>query len=319
VVWDAVEAGDLEGAAEEILAWYPIVQTDDLENDTGKRATARNFISACLRFLDRPDSIGHRRETAVQDVMKDVARRADDVLTADHKEGFKRVNRRRAVATETDRITEENRAQLTTGRTDPGLSRTVRGGTARRLLSWDVRRGVRARFRRAESALGAARTGAAAERLAVAVNELAEILSEPALRRAAYVRAAIALADAALIVHDTHDDPAALLDAAVRLERNARVGVAVPSLLHLLRARASLALVRDGSADHRLPSCCRGNRVAAGGGGRRSVEAASAPRNPRHGRSTHRVPRLGCPRPGDQGMSHRPALRPASVAQNDTC
>ena len=52
MVWNALEADDLDGAGEEILAWYPAVTTADL-GDNAQRTAARNFLSACIRFLDR--------------------------------------------------------------------------------------------------------------------------------------------------------------------------------------------------------------------------------------------------------------------------
>lgn len=247
MVWNAVDAGDVDGAAEEILAWHPTVETDDLgEND--QRTTARHFLSCCIKFLECIGSIGHPLESAVRDAMEDVAERAADVLT-DHADGFKRISHLRATVAEATRIAEENRSGMAT--TGPALPHTARGGITRRILSRRTGRPVRERIRRAESAVSSARSGNAPEDLAGAISGLAEILREPELNRAAYLRTATALVDAALVVDQTHDDPGILLHAADQLDRNSvmpQADATVPSLVHLLRARAALAALRDAPA-----------------------------------------------------------------------
>ena len=80
------------------------------------------------------------------------------------------------------------------------------------------------------------------------MSALAGVLSEADLAPAVYLRTATALADAALVVDESHDDPAVLLGAADQLERGgggrpARAATAV--LAKLLRARAALGALQD--------------------------------------------------------------------------
>ena len=92
----AAEVDDLDEAARELLAWYPFVDTRNLDKDTGRRADARLFVSACARVLEREASIGHPQEATVTAAMRDVATRAEDVLTTWHKEELWRIGELRA-------------------------------------------------------------------------------------------------------------------------------------------------------------------------------------------------------------------------------
>jgi hypothetical protein len=79
IVGLAAAFDDIGGAAQELLEWYPQVDTRDLgrNNDKG-RTNARNFVWACINVLEREASIDHPREAAVDAAMRDVAARAEE-------------------------------------------------------------------------------------------------------------------------------------------------------------------------------------------------------------------------------------------------
>jgi hypothetical protein len=236
MVWSAIEAGDLDLAGEELLGWHPTVDTDDLHlrSNSMKSTITRSFLNGCISFLECPQSIGHRLEPAIDEAMNDVARRAYDELT-DQKAGMKRVRHLRAQTSESARITLESRTTTAVG---PGaIPRYVRRSA--------IPRGRR--LRGVEAAIASARSEGIPEKLASAATELLEMLSGPDLDDATRRRAGVALADAALAVDETHDDPDFLRNAADRLDQ-----VDLSTLACLLRAQASMSEPDSAQAEAEL-------------------------------------------------------------------
>ena len=99
IVGLAAEFDDLDRAAHEILELHPSIETRDLESDgnSDDRTIARQFVSMCIDVLERESSIDHPCEGALFAAMRDVAKRADTVLTSDHSRGFQRIGELRAL------------------------------------------------------------------------------------------------------------------------------------------------------------------------------------------------------------------------------
>jgi hypothetical protein len=194
---------DVDRAARVLLEWYPLVDTRDLETDNERRTDARSFVSSCIYVLEREASIDHPREAAVDAAMRDVAARAEEMLTNYHHDGFRRIGEVRALHRSRAAIVEARRSHVAAR---DGLP-TVGAVPVQR---------------------------ATPPALDSAVDKLTDLVDA---NRVVNPRAAITLADAALAAVETHDDTGAL-DALVR--RLEEFGT-VPSLLHLLRARRHVA------------------------------------------------------------------------------
>lgn len=243
LVHAAVQCGDLDGAADELLVWYPTVESANVETDSKERGALRLFLASCIRFLECHGSIGHPLEADVVDAMRDIAVQGKDMLSADYEPGVKRVSHLRAKITETERIAEVTRAPLTASSLGMGLE-LVRGAgwRARSFRStWSVKR----RIRQAETAVVAAKSSGSSQDLMRIVDDLTGLLSESGQRDVTCRWAAAVLAEAALVVTETGGDATVLLGAADRL---ADVGTA-RSVAHLLRARTYLATSDAVSAD----------------------------------------------------------------------
>lgn len=91
IVTHGLEYGDISGVADELLAWYPTVNTDGVDNDNSRRTTSRQFVASCIRFLEHRSGSRHTSANAIYQAMEDVAIRIKDVLTADLEEGLARV------------------------------------------------------------------------------------------------------------------------------------------------------------------------------------------------------------------------------------
>ncbi|WBB78752.1 CHAT domain-containing protein [Micromonospora sp. WMMD882] len=97
ILTNAATFGDLDRAARKLLAWHPLVETRDVENDNEQRTEARVFVAVCIEWLVNEASVGHAREAAVNAAMRDVADRIRDVLNPAHHEGFRRIREQRAL------------------------------------------------------------------------------------------------------------------------------------------------------------------------------------------------------------------------------
>lgn len=96
VVRLAAGLDDIDRAAQELLDWHPHIDTRNTDTDNYRRTVARTFVSACIGVLVREASVGHPREAAVDEVMRDVAARIEQELMSHHKEGFWRIGELRA-------------------------------------------------------------------------------------------------------------------------------------------------------------------------------------------------------------------------------
>lgn len=89
---------DIDRAAAELLDWHGRIDTRGVDTDNARRTVARSFVSACIRVLECEASLGHPQEAAIDEIMRDIAARIENELTAAHQEGFWRIGELRAWA-----------------------------------------------------------------------------------------------------------------------------------------------------------------------------------------------------------------------------
>jgi hypothetical protein len=65
-VWVALEAGDLNGAADDISYWLSISSSEDVENSNGRRTNCRQVIDMVRRFLAAPGGSSHPRAPEIR-------------------------------------------------------------------------------------------------------------------------------------------------------------------------------------------------------------------------------------------------------------
>lgn len=227
----AVDDGELTAAAEEVLAFFEDARKfskEDLEHSR-ERGDARLFFHTCLIFLGDPRSVGHHREADVTDAMTEIGGllRASRYLTADLETAYLEAKRLRAAKH---------------GASRPAAPEwvpppVVTGAAGDRESPPEIR----ARLRNATDSITAAKRGTNPENLAAALDDMAGLVTAGGSTRDAD-RAASVLADAALTVAETHDDPGLLLATADRLAGSS-------PLARLLRARAGLMAGRFEEAE----------------------------------------------------------------------
>jgi hypothetical protein len=91
IVEAAAWADDIDPAVEAVLEWYPKIDTREINDDNERRTDALWFLSACISVLEREASITNPRVQLVDAAMRDVAARAESVLTTFHQDGFRRI------------------------------------------------------------------------------------------------------------------------------------------------------------------------------------------------------------------------------------
>jgi len=91
VVWHAIESGDLDGAADELLAWHPTVVTHDVDRNNATRTTARQFTDSCVQFLEDTNGSRHPAGRQVYAAMLNVAGQIRGVLTSRNQQAIARV------------------------------------------------------------------------------------------------------------------------------------------------------------------------------------------------------------------------------------
>jgi len=240
-VWDAVEATDLEFAADLLQAWHPSIQTDDVEDDNGRRTQARSFVSACIRFLEQPESVGHAREHKVHELMTDVADRAREVLNPIHTDGFDRIRHLRATVTEVARIDQRDRERISTVAFHAPLRHPSSKDWA---ITGRPPAHVVQRLEVFASVIADAGTGRSDRALSTAFDGLAEVVSgQPDGPTTLW--AAVLLTNAAVLLADVHDDAARLFIAADLLAPHHRTA----GFAHLLRAHGHIALMHNADDD----------------------------------------------------------------------
>jgi len=88
-VWNALEAGDLDGAADELCYWMSVSSTEDVENDNTNRTNCRQVVDMTQRFFKAPGGHSHPRAPEI---------RRSCVKLAE--EGFQVLNREQQTAVE---------------------------------------------------------------------------------------------------------------------------------------------------------------------------------------------------------------------------
>ncbi len=246
----AARAGDLDVLAAEILAWYPDVDTSDVENDNDSRTKARTFVGCCTTFLLGRGSIGHDATTAVDRALRDVAERAAEVLTVNNMDAIRRVRQLHGGGAEERRLTGVSRsAGAVTGGLVPVLPRS-----RVRRPRWSPHpaadRPTARLLRRAEAVITQARAGTAPDRLPTSLDELVTAIVDHPTDGPLLARLAAAVTDAAFVLGETQNDAAGLMAAADRLAGPGRHRPSgLPSLAHLLRAYGHLAALADGDLE----------------------------------------------------------------------
>jgi hypothetical protein len=96
MVWLAAERDDIGRAADELLECHPYLDTTGLDDNGLRRGVVRNFVSMCIRLLEREASVDDPSAERLHAAMRDVAERAEEVLMADHRQGFQRIGEVRA-------------------------------------------------------------------------------------------------------------------------------------------------------------------------------------------------------------------------------
>jgi hypothetical protein len=67
LVWQALEVGDLDSAADDILHWLDVSNAEDVENDNERRSNCRNAIDSVIRFVDTPGATRHPATAAIRE------------------------------------------------------------------------------------------------------------------------------------------------------------------------------------------------------------------------------------------------------------
>ncbi len=226
LVWLAVAAGELAAAAEEVLAFFEDVRElseEDMEHSR-ERGDARLFFHTCLIFLGDRRSVGHPGEIRVTEAMAEIGGllRASDYLTVSLENLYLDAMRLRAAMHGASRPAAPEWVPppvVTEAGVDP-----------------EAPPEIRARLRNATDSIAAAKSGVRPENLVAALDDMAALVTTGGSTREA-ARAASVLADVALTVAETHDDPGPLFAAADRL-------AGFSPLARLLRARAHLMVGR---------------------------------------------------------------------------
>jgi len=58
-VWTALAAGDLDGAADDLVYWLSRSSSEDVENDNARRTNCRQVIDLASRFMATPGGTAH--------------------------------------------------------------------------------------------------------------------------------------------------------------------------------------------------------------------------------------------------------------------
>lgn len=93
LVWYALEAGDLASAADDLVHWFDVSSSEDVENDNGRRTNCRQIIDSALRFLDSADGASHPQAEVIRQKCLGLAAGAYPVLSAELQTGVTRLSR----------------------------------------------------------------------------------------------------------------------------------------------------------------------------------------------------------------------------------
>lgn len=92
-VWIGLEAGDLDGAAEDLIYWISISSADDVENNNTNRTNCRNVIDMAARFQSTPGGSAHRLAPQIRQGCVKLAEGAYPVLNREQQTAVTRMAR----------------------------------------------------------------------------------------------------------------------------------------------------------------------------------------------------------------------------------
>jgi len=92
-VWDALTAGDLEGAAEDLCFWLEISTGEDAAESNSARHNARTVIDTGAKFLAAPGGAAHPRAAEIRSGCLRVAEGAFAVLNPEQQAAVMRMAR----------------------------------------------------------------------------------------------------------------------------------------------------------------------------------------------------------------------------------
>lgn len=93
LVWHELDAGDLDGAGEDLVHWLGVSSAEDVEHDNDRRTNCRQAIAGALRFLDAAGPRGHPLVEPVRTACLALATGAYPVLGLDVQQAIARLAR----------------------------------------------------------------------------------------------------------------------------------------------------------------------------------------------------------------------------------
>jgi hypothetical protein len=93
LVWDALEAGDLDSAADDLVHWFDVSSSEDVENHNSRRTNCRQAIDSALRFFGKPGGERHPQAAVIRQKCLDLAGGSYEVLSHDLQTGVRRLSR----------------------------------------------------------------------------------------------------------------------------------------------------------------------------------------------------------------------------------
>lgn len=92
-VWYGLEAGDLDGAADDLVYWLSVSPTDDVESNNSNRTNARQVIDRTAAFFQARGGATHPRAPEIKQSVLNVAQGAYPVLNRDLQDAVARIAR----------------------------------------------------------------------------------------------------------------------------------------------------------------------------------------------------------------------------------
>lgn len=81
LVSEALDAGDLDSAADDLMHWFEVSSSDGVEDDGGsRRNNCGRVIESAIRFLGTPGAERHERAATIRQTCLDFASGAYEVL-----------------------------------------------------------------------------------------------------------------------------------------------------------------------------------------------------------------------------------------------
>lgn len=92
VVWYDLEAGDLDWAADDLIFWFSVSSTEDVENNNTNRTNSRSIIDMTTKFIAAA-GMTHPRTPEIRAVCLKIAEDAYPILNRDQQETVTRIAR----------------------------------------------------------------------------------------------------------------------------------------------------------------------------------------------------------------------------------